>query len=184
MHESACKLIYNKFLFQVYEFLGVPDPAKHSHAHAPAVLPRDGAVILSYGGGNGPDDLKLVFETAVKKYNVVLLNITQCLKGRVEDAYAVVSKFNIDTLNAYMHEYILSVKTEVLLRMFDPCNRYTLMAPFGELYLNMSNDTLHACMGVMVTPYFNSVLVVSACACMFAYVHCMCAHVCVWVHAR
>lgn len=116
MHESACKLIYNKFLFQVYEFLGVPDPAKHSHA--PAVLPRDGAVILSYGGGNGPDDLKLVFETAVKKYNVVLLNITQCLKGRVEGAYATVSKFNIDTLNACMHEYTLSVKTEVLLRMF------------------------------------------------------------------
>lgn len=45
---------------------------------------------MSFGAGNGPDDLKDVFLKA-NTNNVVLLNITQCLKGCVEDDYATVS---------------------------------------------------------------------------------------------
>ena len=61
-----------------------PSPAK----------PLKAAVILSYGAGNGPDSLDAVFKTAIKN-NMVLLNITQCLKGCVEDDYATVSKLNV-----------------------------------------------------------------------------------------
>ena len=46
-----------------------------------------GAVILTFGAGNGPDKDDRVFKEA-KKHGVLMLNITQCLKGEVEAAYA------------------------------------------------------------------------------------------------
>lgn len=49
-----------------------------------------GAVILTFGAGNGPDkntDLLAVFKAASDR-GVLLVNITQCLKGEVEAAYA------------------------------------------------------------------------------------------------
>ncbi len=49
-----------------------------------------GAVILTFGAGNGPDkneDLLKVFKNASDK-GILLMNITQCLKGEVEAAYA------------------------------------------------------------------------------------------------
>ena len=52
--------------------------------------PVKGAVILTYGAGNGPDKnehLMKVFDEASKR-GVLMLNITQCLKGQVEAAYA------------------------------------------------------------------------------------------------
>ena len=52
--------------------------------------PVKGAVILTFGAGNGPDsngDLMQVFKTASDR-GVLMLNITQCLKGEVEAAYA------------------------------------------------------------------------------------------------
>lgn len=42
----------------------------------------------------------------------------------------------------------------------------------GVIYLNMHNDTLHD------HAYFNSILVVSACACMHAYVPDVCVGAC------
>ena len=52
--------------------------------------PVKGAVILTYGAGNGPDkneDLMKVFDEASKR-GVLMLNITQCLKGQVAAEYA------------------------------------------------------------------------------------------------
>ncbi len=60
-----------------------------------------GAVILTFGAGNGPDkneELMQVFKDASDR-GVLLLNITQCLKGEVEAAYATgtvsIRKFRI-----------------------------------------------------------------------------------------
>lgn len=51
----------------------------------------EGAVILTYGAGNGPDgntELMEVFKEATER-GVLLVNITQCLKGEVKsDLYA------------------------------------------------------------------------------------------------
>ena len=49
-----------------------------------------GAVILTFGAGNGPDnnkELVQVFQEASDR-KVLMVNITQCLKGEVEAAYA------------------------------------------------------------------------------------------------
>ena len=49
-----------------------------------------GAVILTFGAGNGPDKNQSVmnaFESANKR-EVLMVNVTQCLKGEVEAAYA------------------------------------------------------------------------------------------------
>ena len=51
--------------------------------------PLEGAVVLTFGAGNGPDkddDILEAFTHASK--TTLMLNITQCLKGRVADAYA------------------------------------------------------------------------------------------------
>ena len=60
-----------------------------------------GAVILTFGAGNGPDkneELMQVFKKASDR-GVLMLNITQCLKGEVEAAYATgtvsIRKFRI-----------------------------------------------------------------------------------------
>ena len=51
-----------------------------------------GAVILTFGAGNGPDkneDVMQAFTDASQRDPpVLMLNITQCLKGQVEAAYA------------------------------------------------------------------------------------------------
>lgn len=49
-----------------------------------------GAVVLTFGAGNGPDKNQGVIDalTAASKRGVLMLNITQCLKGTVEAAYA------------------------------------------------------------------------------------------------
>ena len=49
-----------------------------------------GAVILTFGAGNGPDkneELMKVFKHASDR-GVLLANVTQCVKGEVEAAYA------------------------------------------------------------------------------------------------
>jgi len=51
--------------------------------------PLKGAVVLTFGAGNGPgkdQDIIQVFTEASK--DTLVLNITQCLKGRVVDDYA------------------------------------------------------------------------------------------------
>ena len=51
-----------------------------------------GAVILTFGAGNGPDQNEAVIqaftEASQQDPPVLMLNITQCLKGQVEAAYA------------------------------------------------------------------------------------------------
>ena len=49
-----------------------------------------GAVILTFGAGNGPDKDDGVMDAfkEANKRGVLMLNITQCLKGEVEAAYA------------------------------------------------------------------------------------------------
>ena len=50
-----------------------------------------GAVILTFGAGNGPDQNEGVMKAFkdAHKDGVLMLNVTQCLKGQVEAAYAV-----------------------------------------------------------------------------------------------
>ena len=50
-----------------------------------------GAVILTFGAGNGPDQSKGVMKAfkEAHKNGVLMLNVTQCLRGQVEAAYAV-----------------------------------------------------------------------------------------------
>ena len=67
-----------------------------------------GAVILTFGAGNGPDkneELMQVFKDASDR-GVLLLNITQCLKGEVEAAYATgtvsIRKFRISCKYSYI----------------------------------------------------------------------------------
>lgn len=51
--------------------------------------PLKGAVLLTFGAGNAPTDKKFLAVLHVAdKRGVLMLNITQCLKGRVEDDYA------------------------------------------------------------------------------------------------
>lgn len=51
-----------------------------------------GAVILTFGAGNGPDQNKELMKAFTDASQcdppVLMLNITQCLKGQVEAAYA------------------------------------------------------------------------------------------------
>ena len=49
-----------------------------------------GAVILKFGAGNGPDKNQSVMDAfkAANKRGVLMVNVTQCLKGEVEAAYA------------------------------------------------------------------------------------------------
>lgn len=51
--------------------------------------PLEGAVVLTFGAGNGPDKDEAILEAFTHASKTTLmLNITQCLKGRVADAYA------------------------------------------------------------------------------------------------
>ena len=58
-----------------------------------------GAVVLTFGAGNGPDKSEDVMSafTEASQRGVLMLNITQCLQGQVEAAYATgtVSYFHI-----------------------------------------------------------------------------------------
>ena len=66
-----------------------------------------GAVILTFGAGNGPDkneDLLQTFEKAADS-GVLMINITQCLKGEVEAAYATGTVYII---NARFVQLLLS----------------------------------------------------------------------------
>lgn len=51
--------------------------------------PLNGAVVLTFGAGNGPDKSKDIIEVFTEaSKDTLMLNITQCLKGRVVDDYA------------------------------------------------------------------------------------------------
>ena len=50
----------------------------------------EGAILETYGAGNGPDareDLMEVIQTAAKR-GVIIVNCTQCPYGQVVDSYA------------------------------------------------------------------------------------------------
>ena len=52
--------------------------------------PMRGVVLQTYGAGNGPDareDLLKIFKEACAS-GVIIVNITQCMKGAVSAAYA------------------------------------------------------------------------------------------------
>ena len=52
--------------------------------------PTEGAILETYGAGNGPDarkDLLQVISDAAAR-GVVIINCTQCMYGHVEEAYA------------------------------------------------------------------------------------------------
>ena len=56
--------------------------------------PLKGAVLQTFGAGNSPDDIVKVLAKATKgklpgnPNRVLIVNITQCLKGTVTDIYA------------------------------------------------------------------------------------------------
>ena len=62
---------------------------EHSQLHHFLAPPIRGAVLLSYGAGNGPDarqDLLDVFQEVCAR-GVIVVNITQCLSGTVSTEY-------------------------------------------------------------------------------------------------
>ena len=63
--------------------------------------PLKGAVLLTFGAGNAPTNTEFLKVLAdADKRGVLMLNITQCLKGRVEDDYATgsVSHMHVHTV--------------------------------------------------------------------------------------
>ena len=72
-----------------------------------------GAVILTFGAGNGPDkneELMQVFKEASDR-GVLMVNITQCLKGEVEAKYATgtVSLLDMHNIKTIIFFHILNV---------------------------------------------------------------------------
>ena len=52
--------------------------------------PMQGVVLQSYGAGNGPDTREDILEILLEatSRDVVIVNITQCARGKVSAAYA------------------------------------------------------------------------------------------------
>jgi L-asparaginase len=63
-----------------------------------------GAVILTFGAGNGPDKNQGVMDAfkAANKRGVLMLNVTQCLKGEVEAAYATGTVNKISSVSRHL----------------------------------------------------------------------------------
>ncbi|MBW1650825.1 MAG: asparaginase [Deltaproteobacteria bacterium] len=78
--------IYQNLEKNVFSFDIFPGIAHQTIRHIFNIPNLKGVVLKTYGAGNAPTDHKFLkeIETAVNKKNLVIVNVTQCIKGTVK----------------------------------------------------------------------------------------------------